>query len=210
MIAYVLNPVKVDPDYPSTPKPSTSENEMDNRRRYIGGFRIASPVLSISWQYPTGFAYLLRRYFFGDIFKINAVPGNILIYPKAEKFLPKGGKTMQNIKLDLNPGVAYKEAEKAAKEAAAAQSSAGLSLLAWYDKQRQMGAPQEACSLENWKCVLDYAEHHNADIKVSVNNDSFEFFFAKTPAGTETLDKEGVADVHKGIAVDQDENVQGG
>ena len=28
MIASVLNPVKVDPDYPSTPKPSTSENEM--------------------------------------------------------------------------------------------------------------------------------------------------------------------------------------
>jgi hypothetical protein len=117
---------------------------------------------------------------------------------------------MQNIKLDLTPGVAYKEAENAAKEAAAAQSSAGLFLLAWYDKERQMGAPQEACSLENWKCVLDYAEHHNADIKVSVNNDVFEFFFAKVPAGTETLDKESVADIHKGIAVDQDENVQGG
>ena len=117
---------------------------------------------------------------------------------------------MQNIKLDLSPSVAYKEAEKAAKEAAAAQSSADLSLLAWYDKDRQMGAPQEACSLESFKCVFDYAEHHNADIKVSVNSDAYEFFFSKTPAGTETLDKEGVAEVHNGIAVDQDENVQGG
>lgn len=117
---------------------------------------------------------------------------------------------MQNIDLSLASGIAYEAAEKAAKEAAGAQSSADLSLLAWYDKARNMGAPQEACSLENWKCVFDYADHHSADIKVSVNTDAFEFYFAKTPAGTETLDKEGVSDVHKGIAVDQDENVQGG
>jgi hypothetical protein len=117
---------------------------------------------------------------------------------------------MQNIDLSLAGGIAYGEAEKAAKEAAAAQSSGDLSLFAWYDKARNMGAPQEACALENWKCVRDYAEHHNADIRVSVNKDDFEFYFAKAPAGTESLDKEGVSDVHKGIAVDQDENVQGG
>jgi hypothetical protein len=117
---------------------------------------------------------------------------------------------MQNIKLNLDPKIAYDAAEKAAKKAASEQSSAKLSLLAWYDKARKMGAPQEACSLENWKCVLDYAEHHKADIRVSVNKDAFEFYFAKTPAGTETLDKEAVSDVHKGIALDKDENVQGG
>ena len=117
---------------------------------------------------------------------------------------------MQNIDLSLAGGIAYEAAEKAAKEAAAAQSSADISLMAWYDKAKNVGAPQEACSLENWKCVFDYAEHHNSDIKVSVNGDDYEFYFAKTPAGTETLDKEGVSDVHEGIAVDQDENVQGG
>lgn len=117
---------------------------------------------------------------------------------------------MQNIDLALDASIAYEAAEKAAKEAAAAQSSGDLSLLAWYDKARSMGAPQEACSLESWKCVRDYAEHHRADIRVSVNSDTFEFYFAKAPAGTETLDKESVSDVHKGIAVDKDENVQGG
>jgi hypothetical protein len=117
---------------------------------------------------------------------------------------------MQNIDLSLDASIAYDAAEKAAKDAAAAQSSADLSLLAWYDKARSMGAPQEACSLESWKCVRDYAEHHKADIRVSVNSDAFEFYFAKAPAGTETLDKEGVSDVHKGIAIDKDENVQGG
>jgi hypothetical protein len=128
----------------------------------------------------------------------------------ASNLYQKEDSEKQNIDLSLASGIAYDAAVKAAKEAAAAQSSAELSLMAWYDKARQMGAPQEACSLENWKCVLDYAEHHKADIKVSVNSDDYEFYFAKTPAGTETLDKEGVSDVHKGIAVDQDENVQGG
>ncbi len=117
---------------------------------------------------------------------------------------------MKNIDLSLASDIGFEDAEKAAKEAAAAQSSDALSLLAWYDNAKKVGAPQEACSLENWKCVRDYAEHRNADIRVSVNKDAFEFYFAKSPAGTETLDKEGVADVHKGIAVDKDENVQGG
>lgn len=117
---------------------------------------------------------------------------------------------MKNIDVNLGAGAAYDRAEKAAKEAAAKDFGGDLSLLAWYDKGRNMGAPQEACSLENWKCVRDYAEHHKADIRISVNDNAFEFFFAKTPAGTESLDKEGVADVHKDIALDRDENVQGG
>jgi hypothetical protein len=117
---------------------------------------------------------------------------------------------MKNIDLNLNAGIAFDAAQKAAKEALAAEVGGDLSLLAWYDKNRNTGAPQEACSLESWKCVRDYAEHHNADVRISVNNDDFEFFFAKSPEGTETLDTEGVTDVHKGIAVDKDENVQGG
>lgn len=116
---------------------------------------------------------------------------------------------MKNVDVKLASGASYTDAEKAARDAVA-EMSPDLSLLAWYDKSQKKGAPQEACSLESWKCVRDYAEHHQADFRVSVNDDVFEFYFVKTPAGTETLDKEGVADVHKGIAVDQDENVQGG
>ena len=116
---------------------------------------------------------------------------------------------MKNVALDLGAGINYGAAEEAAKKAAA-EAGGDLSLFAWYDKARNMGAPQEACSLENWKCVRDYAEHHKVDVRISVNNDDFEFYFAKVPAGTEQLDTEGVEDVHKGIAVDKDENVQGG
>lgn len=117
---------------------------------------------------------------------------------------------MRNIDLSLAGEIGYSAAEKAAREAVAEAAGQGLSLLAWYDKANNKGAPQEACSLENWKCVRDYAEHHKADIRISVNKDAFEFYFTKTPAGTETLDKESVEDVHKGIAVDEAENVQGG
>ena len=122
----------------------------------------------------------------------------------------KEGFKMKNIDLSLGASQGYQAAEKMARDAAAKEFGAGLSLLAWYDKAGKKGAPQEACSLESWKCVRDYAEHHKADIRVSVDKDAFEFYFSKTPAGTETLDKEGVEDVHKGIAVDKDENVQGG
>lgn len=117
---------------------------------------------------------------------------------------------MRTIDVSLAGGIGYEAAVGAAREAVADEVKGDLSLLAWFDRARQMGAPQEACSQENWKCVHDYAEHHKADIRVSVNNDAFEFYFAETPVGTETLDKEGVAAIHEGIAVDQDENVQGG
>jgi hypothetical protein len=117
---------------------------------------------------------------------------------------------MRTINLSLNGQAEYKAAAKAAREAVGAERGSDLSLLAWFDKGRKMGAPQEACSLENWKCVRDYAEHHQADIKVSVNDDAFEFYFAKSPAGTATLDEDEVAAIHKNIAVDRDENVQGG
>ena len=117
---------------------------------------------------------------------------------------------MKNVDLNLAAGIVYADAEKAAREAAAAETSGSLSLFAWYDKARNLGAPREACAQENWKCVRDYAEHHKADIRVTVNKDAYEFFFSKAPAGTAELDKEEVEDVHKKISKDEFENVQGG
>jgi len=117
---------------------------------------------------------------------------------------------MKNLNLSLSGQISYAAAEKAAKEAVSGEVAGDISLLAWYDKIKKTGAPQEACALESWKCVRDYAEHHNADIRVSVNKDAFEFYFAKVPAGTAKLKQKQVDAVHKGIAVDKDENVQGG
>lgn len=116
---------------------------------------------------------------------------------------------MMNIDLTLTPGIEYKEAEEAARKVAI-DAGGNVSLLAWYDKARGIGAPQEACALESWKCVRDYATHHEADFRISVNADAYEFFFTKVAADMEELDREEVAEVHAGIAEDEFNNVQGG
>ena len=65
-------------------------------------------------------------------------------------------------------------------------------------------------AIEKWKCVRDYAKHHKADICLFVNDDVFEFYFAKTPPETAELKEEHVHEVHKGLAVDRGENLEGG
>ncbi|GAB4329985.1 MAG: hypothetical protein Kow0099_00230 [Candidatus Abyssubacteria bacterium] len=116
---------------------------------------------------------------------------------------------MKNVDIKLENGLGYAEAEKRAREAAK-EMGGSLSLFAWYDKTRNMGAPREACAEEGWKCVRDYAEHHNADLRVSVNGDEYEFFFSKVPEDAAELDRESVEAVHTGIKMNRDENVQGG
>jgi len=116
---------------------------------------------------------------------------------------------MMNIDLKMAPGVRYAEAEEAARNAAM-DAGGSVSLLAWYDKAKGLGAPQEACALESFTCVRDYAVHREADFRISVNADAYEFFFTRVPAGTEELDREEVVEVHAGIAEDEFNNVQGG
>ena len=116
---------------------------------------------------------------------------------------------MMNIDLKLENGVAYDEAERAAREAVEA-TGGNFALMAWYDKARGIGAPSEACSLESWKCVRDYAENHEAGVRVAVNDDAYEFFFSKVPIDAMELDTDGIEESHAGIAVDEFNNVQGG
>lgn len=116
---------------------------------------------------------------------------------------------MRNINLKINGRIDYNEAERAAR-ATARDMAGNISLFAWYDKARRMGAPAEACATESWKCVRDYAEHHEAAIRVSVNEDQFEFFYARAAGDAEELDAEQVTEVHQAIAQDEFNNVQGG
>ncbi len=116
---------------------------------------------------------------------------------------------MTNIDLRMASGIGYDEAEIAARKAAE-EAGKGFSLLAWYDKARKMGSPLEACSLENWKCVRDYAEHRDADLRVAVNGDEYEFFFSRAPEDVTELEGEGISETHMGIAQDEFNNVQGG
>jgi hypothetical protein len=116
---------------------------------------------------------------------------------------------MTNIDLKSDYGIDYGDAEAMAWRAAK-EAGTDFTLISWYDKARGMGAPQEACSLENWKCVRDYAEHRNASLRVAVNTDDYEFFFAKVPTDAEELDFDEVAEVHSEVMRDEFENVQGG
>ena len=116
---------------------------------------------------------------------------------------------MMLIDLKMTPGIRYAEAEEAAREAAM-DAGGRVSLLAWYDKARGLGAPQEACALESFACVRDYATHHMADLMISVNADAYEFFFARVPADIEELDRDELVEVHAGIAEDEFNNLQGG
>jgi len=117
---------------------------------------------------------------------------------------------MMNINLKMPAGFGYGAAETAARGAAMKDLGKDLALMAWYDRMKGVGAPGEACSRENWKCVRDYAEHHDAGLRVAVNGDEYEFFFSKVPAGTAELDTEGVTESHAGIGRDEFDNVQGG
>jgi hypothetical protein len=115
---------------------------------------------------------------------------------------------MRTIKLTLKGSINYQKAETEARKAA---SEAGaVSLLAWYDREKGAGAPREVCSKETWKCPRDYAEHHKADVRVSINGDAYEFFFTRIAAGADSLDSDEVVSVHHGIPKQQFDNIQGG
>jgi hypothetical protein len=116
---------------------------------------------------------------------------------------------MITIDLKTDHKIDYGEAEEMARRAAE-DAGGGFSLVSWYDRVRGVGAPQEACSLESWKCVRDYAEHHDASLRVAVNADEYEFFFTKVPADAEELDVDEALDVHSGIAQGEFDNIQGG
>jgi hypothetical protein len=116
---------------------------------------------------------------------------------------------MKNMELNINGSVDFKAAEKAARKAAS-EFGGNFSLIAWYDKAKETGAPQEVCMKENWRCARDYADHHEASLRISVNGDAYEFFFTRIPADAEGLEKDEVAAIHEKASGDEFDNVQGG
>ena len=116
---------------------------------------------------------------------------------------------MKNMELNIQGSIDYTTAEQAARKAAS-EFGGDLSLMAWYDKARGTGGPQEVCMNENWRCARDYAEHHSADVRVSVNRDAYEFFFGRVPSDAASLDMDEVAAVHEKTTGEEFDNVQGG
>ena len=116
---------------------------------------------------------------------------------------------MRDIRLVMN-GTDYTAAGRVAKEAALKAGGRGATMIAWYDRARNLVGPQETCAKEGWKCSRDYAEHHGADLRVSINDDAFEFFFSDVASDFAELDREDALDAHIGASRDEFDDVQGG
>ena len=116
---------------------------------------------------------------------------------------------MNTIKLTLDPTTGYMDAYKAALDAATEAKGNAL-LVAWYDRTRKTQGPAETCSNEDWKCALTYAENHDADLRVSVNTDQYEFFFSRATGEVTELNEKALLEVHAGIPADEFSNIQGG
>lgn len=116
---------------------------------------------------------------------------------------------MRTINLNLNGNVDFITAELAARKALI-RADENVTLVAWSDRLRDMEGPTEACARESWKCARVYAENHGADVRVSVNNDDYEFYFAGIPSDYTGLDTEELRDIHERAKTADFDDVQGG
>jgi hypothetical protein len=116
---------------------------------------------------------------------------------------------MMTLNVDARGIQSFTEAECIAREAAW-DFDRNLSLMAWYDRVRNMEAPREACALEGWKCSRVYADHHGADLGILLNEGDYEFYFAKIPTDFVELDREEALDIHRWAETAEFDDVQGG
>lgn len=115
---------------------------------------------------------------------------------------------MRTINLKLQRDMDFSSAEDAAKKAL--NQAGEVTLVAWTDRKRDMEGPGETCSGEGWKCSRVYAENHQADVRVSVNDDDYEFYFAGVPADYTQLDAEAALEIHGGASSPDFDYLQGG
>ncbi len=116
---------------------------------------------------------------------------------------------MRTINLKLDGNVDFYGAQEAARKALI-RGEKNVTLVAWSDRLRDMEGPMEACSRESWKCARVYAENHGADLRISVNNDDYEFYFSGIPADYIGLDEEELREIHEPARAADFDDVQGG
>ena len=83
---------------------------------------------------------------------------------------------MKTMNLEMSPGMDYGEAQRAAKDAAL-EGGGDVTLVSYYDRARNKMVPEVVSSKEEHDGYRIYAETHGADIRVTVNDDEYDFFF---------------------------------
>ena len=117
---------------------------------------------------------------------------------------------MRNIHLETKGSVDHMLAERVARQEAAKAGMENAEMVAWYDHSRNMAGPLETCAKEGWKCARDYAEHHGAGLRVSVDHDEYEFFFSDVSPEFTEFDREEALGIHADARRDDFDDVQGG
>lgn len=83
---------------------------------------------------------------------------------------------MKTMNLEMPPGKDYDEVQKAARDAAQ-EVGGNVTLVSYYDRARNKMAPEAVSSKEGTDGYRIYAENRGADIRVTVNDDEYDFFF---------------------------------
>jgi len=83
---------------------------------------------------------------------------------------------MKTMNLEMPPGMDYDEVQKAAKDAAL-EVGGDVALVSYYDRARNKMVPEAVSSKEGNDGYRIYAESRGADIRVTVNDDEYDFFF---------------------------------
>jgi hypothetical protein len=83
---------------------------------------------------------------------------------------------MKTMNLETPQGMDYDKAQKAARDAALGVVG-DVMLVSCYDRTRNKMIPEAVSSKEEHDGHRIYAESRGADIRVTVNNDEYDFFF---------------------------------
>ncbi len=83
---------------------------------------------------------------------------------------------MKTMNLEMPSGMDYNEAQKAARDAAL-EVGGNVTLVSYYDRAKNKMVPEAVCSKEGNDGYRIYAENRDADIRVTVNDDEYDFFF---------------------------------
>jgi hypothetical protein len=83
---------------------------------------------------------------------------------------------MKTMNLEMPPGTDYDEVQKATRDAAL-EVGGNVTLVSYYDRARNKMVPEAVSSKEGNDGYRIYAENRGADIRVTVNDDEYDFFF---------------------------------